>query len=267
MPPKVSVITPFLNGLDLLPDYERATLGAELIIVDNGSDQETAVALQTLPPERGRVLRNEQNTGFAAANNQGYREATGDIIVFLNSDIAADPIWLKFVCDDVKDGALYGPSLSQQLVYGMWLPYIEGWCIAGTRATWDKITNALCGTPLMLVHGVDDDQELAHIHQSIRDAYGNGTQRALVMPHGVTTELIQLGVPGPWDSTAYPGPYWEDNDLCWRALQLDIQLIQTQWPIQHKGGRTAGALVKHGATFEQNRATFASRVKAEWEKR
>jgi GT2 family glycosyltransferase len=45
---------------DLLPDYERAT-GAAL-----------AERQRRLPPERGRVLRNDTNLGFAAANNQGY---------------------------------------------------------------------------------------------------------------------------------------------------------------------------------------------------
>jgi glycosyltransferase involved in cell wall biosynthesis len=50
----ISMVTPFLNGHDLLPDYEAATMGAELIIVDNGSAEETATALQSLPPERGR---------------------------------------------------------------------------------------------------------------------------------------------------------------------------------------------------------------------
>ena len=126
---KLSVITPFLNGLDLLPDFEHATQGAELILIDNGSDPETAEALASLPAERGKVIRNDTNIGFAAANNQGYARATGDIIIFLNSDIAGDPAWLKLVADDVKDGALYGPSVNRQLVYGMWLPYIEGWCV------------------------------------------------------------------------------------------------------------------------------------------
>lgn len=213
--PSISIITPFLNGLDLLPDFERATLGAALVLIDNGSDEPTAEALRSMPAERGIVLRNENNIGFAAANNQGYARATGDIIVFLNSDIAGDPAWLKLVEDDVKDGALYGPSLNQQLVHGMWIPYIEGWCIAATRKTWERL----------------------HIEGS--------TTRGMV-----------------WDAHAYPGPYWEDNDLCLRALQHDIALIQTQWPIQHKGGQSAGPLRRHGATFERNRATFAARVGA-----
>src|SRR5258707_506346 len=222
---RVSVVTPFFNGLDLLPDYIAATLGAELILIDNGSDEETARALQDLPPDRGRFIRNATNLGFAAANNQGYAAATGDIIIFLNSDIAGDPSWLKLVADDVKDGALYGPSLQQQLVYGLWLPYIEGWCIAATAYTWAKMGMYL-------------------FHQN---------------------EAFQEG-DGPWDAISYPGPYWEDNDLCLRALEQGISLTQTAWPIQHKGGRTAGALVTHGATFEQKRATFAGGVGVAWER-
>lgn len=217
--PKISIVTPFLNGLDLLPDFEQATMGAELILIDNGSDQETAHALASLPTERGVVIRNETNLGFAAANNQGYARASGDIIVFLNSDVAGDPSWLKLVADDVKDGALYGPSVQRQLVYGIWMPYIEGWCIAATHATWHSL----------------------HFHKPECHF-------------------------GPWDNEAYPGPYWEDNDMCFRALEQNISLIPTAWPIQHKGGRSTGPLVKHGDTFERNRATFAARVKPVWER-
>jgi len=227
----ISIVTPWAKntGLELLPDYIAATIGAELILVDNGSDPETALALQELPPDRGCVIRNETNLGFAAANNQGYAKATGDIIIFLNSDIAGDPVWLKLVADDVKDGALYGPSLGVQLVYGLRLPYLEGWCVAATRQTWERLN-----------------------------------------PIEYTDEPFDNDAPywyeGPWDSVRYPGPYWEDNDLCLRALQQDISLTQTQWPVQHKGGRTAGALVKHGATFEANRATFVSRAGQVWER-
>ena len=225
MTKSISIITPFLNGIDLLPDYIAATLGAELILIDNGSDQETADALRELPPDRGVLIRNERNLGFAAANNQGYAAATGDIIIFLNSDIAGDPAWLGLVADDVQDGALYGPSVARQLVYGMWLPYVEGWCVAATRKTWERLFK--------------DDLSLGIDY------------------------VVECG---PWDALAYPGPYWEDNDLSLRAMDANQGLIHTAWPVQHKGGRTAGALVKHGATFEQNRATFAARVKPVWER-
>lgn len=265
----ISIVTPWAGntGLSLLPDYIAATLGAELILIDNGSDQETADALRELPPDRGVLIRNETNLGFAAANNQGYARATGDIIVFLNSDITGDPAWLQLVADDVQDGALYGPSVNQQLVYGLWLPYVEGWCVAATRATWDRLTEQLCVPPLPIIHGetVLSLDELARARQEIHDFYDSGRRIAPIASH-THIEWIGGNPGGPWDAEGYPGPYWEDNDLCLRALEQSISLTHTAWPIQHKGGRTAGAIVKHGATFEANRATFASRVRPVWER-
>lgn len=245
--PKISIITPFKNGIDLLPDYIAATLGAELVLIDNGSDPETADALRELPPDRGVLIRNESNLGFAAANNQGYAAATGDVIIFLNSDIAGDPAWLGLVADDVQDGALYGPSVAQQLVYGMWVPYVEGWCVAATRATWERLRPDLEDWTAAKAQGAWES-----------------LQRQLAVEKVDGKRSIRQ--PGPWDAESYPKPYWEDNDLGLRALEQGISLTHTAWPVQHKGGRTAGALVKHGATFEQNRATFAARVKPVWER-
>jgi len=229
--PTISIITPWSGNTaaDLLPDYANATQGAEIITVDNACAPETASALESFHAQVcGRYIRNESNLGFAGGNNQGYTLATGHIVLFLNSDIAAPPGWLRMVEADVKHGALYGPSMQQQLVAGRWLPYIEGWCIAATRATWEALRIRPTDPPPKGYEGV-----------------------TIVMEWG-----------GPWDADAYPSPYWEDNGLCLQALQQGIQLVQTAWPVQHKGGRTAGAIAKHGMGFEQNRATFVQRVLA-----
>src|SRR5215468_10634040 len=118
--PTISIISPWSGntGPDLLPDYAAAVQGAQVVIVDNASEDETAQALRDVEKAGGIYIRNETNIGFAAGNNQGYAKATGDIIIFLNSDIAAPAHWLNLVTDDVKDGALYGPSLQAQLVAG-----------------------------------------------------------------------------------------------------------------------------------------------------
>lgn len=212
---KISIISPWAGATvgALLAEYAAACEGAEIITIDNASPAEDAQALADYTAPRGRLIRNEVNAGFAAANNQGYSVATGDIIVFLNSDITGDPRWLRCVVDDVRDGALYGPSAGQQHVAGMAFPYLEGWCLAATRATWER---------LMLVD----------------DVYHYG----------------------PWEERRYPDPYWEDNDLCLRALAEGVALVQTDWPLRHKGGQTAGALIKHGEAFERNRATFVAQA-------
>src|SRR3569832_835772 len=103
----ISIITPWSGSTaDLLPDYANAVQGCEVIIVDNASAPETAAALEAAG---GVYLRQETNQGFAGGNNIGYAHATGDIIIFLNSDVAADPRWLHAVGANVQDGALYGP--------------------------------------------------------------------------------------------------------------------------------------------------------------
>lgn len=217
--PTISIITPWHGetGQALAGDYYRAVEGsAQVVTVDNACPNTTASILSEMTTHLcGEYIRSETNLGFAAGNNAGYAKATGDIIVFLNSDVAPTGPWLDQVAKDVKEGSLYGPSLQAQLVAGRHIPYIEGWCVAGTRATWEA--------------------------------------------------LSVLKVPsrqGPWDAVCYPGPYWEDNDLCLRALAQGISLVQTAWQIAHKGGQTAGPIIRHAESFAANEATFTQRALA-----
>jgi GT2 family glycosyltransferase len=56
----------------------------EIVIVDNGGGGEEIDAVAAL--ERVRVVPTGQNLGFAGGCNLGAREATGEVIVFLNPD-------------------------------------------------------------------------------------------------------------------------------------------------------------------------------------
>jgi glycosyltransferase involved in cell wall biosynthesis len=247
--PSLSIITPWYgpNSVALMADYYAAVQGAQVITVDNASEHAIAQQLSAMTTELGgEYIRNNTNVGFAAANNQGYARATGDIVIFLNSDIAAPAGWLNAVAADVQPGALYGPSLAQQLIYGMWLPYLEGWCIAATRETWDGLRPRLEDWTAAKARG-----EWGHIQQHLAENGAKGKR-----------PIVQRG---PWDAELFENPYWEDNYLCFEAMDKGVSLIHTAWPVQHKGGASAGALIKHGASFERNRATFAERVRPMWE--
>jgi GT2 family glycosyltransferase len=67
----------------------------ELIIVDNGSTDNTPAYLDQLEREGVRVLRNADNRGVAAGWNQGLRVATGDCLMVLNNDVVVAGDWLE----------------------------------------------------------------------------------------------------------------------------------------------------------------------------
>jgi len=68
----------------------------EVIVVDNASTDGTPEMLEELAREHDNlhVILNPANAGFAAANNQGIRAATGDVFVLLNNDTVPARGWL-----------------------------------------------------------------------------------------------------------------------------------------------------------------------------
>ncbi len=74
----------------------------ELILVDNGSADETPQYVQRLRADaaafphlaRVAVIRNETNRGYPAGCNQGLAHARGESLVFLNNDTVVTAGWL-----------------------------------------------------------------------------------------------------------------------------------------------------------------------------
>jgi GT2 family glycosyltransferase len=80
------------NCLATLPGTLTGAGEGEIIVVDNASSDETPEVLAQFPGIE--VIRNERNLGFAAANNQGARAASGRFLVLLNNDTQGLPGWL-----------------------------------------------------------------------------------------------------------------------------------------------------------------------------
>jgi N-acetylglucosaminyl-diphospho-decaprenol L-rhamnosyltransferase len=66
------------------------TAGAELVVVDNASSDETLTLVRQLAP-LARVVANPTNRGFGAAANQGLAAVTRRFVLFLNPDTVVAP--------------------------------------------------------------------------------------------------------------------------------------------------------------------------------
>ena len=77
-----------------LPQRVRPTLrpGDQVVVVDNGSHDETAHAVTAY--RWVEVVANAENQGFARACNHGAAVAQGEAIVFLNNDTVVSEGWL-----------------------------------------------------------------------------------------------------------------------------------------------------------------------------
>ena len=98
---QVSFVIPLYNQLALTQACLaslRATLPRglthEIILVDDGSTDGTRAWLATLRDANVRVVLNEKNLGYAAANNRGAALARGDSLVLLNNDLVLTRDWL-----------------------------------------------------------------------------------------------------------------------------------------------------------------------------
>jgi len=96
--PRVSVIIPTWNGLRYLrPCLEALARQSyedfEVWVVDNASQDGTAEIVREEFPWV-HMLALEENLGYAGGCNAGLANARGEIIVFFNNDIEADPGWL-----------------------------------------------------------------------------------------------------------------------------------------------------------------------------
>lgn len=93
---------------DLPPD-------CEVVVVDDASADETPELLVSFG-ERIRVLRMEENVGFARACNEGAAAAAGELLVFLNNDTEPRAGWLEALvaCAEREPGA---DAIGAKLVY------------------------------------------------------------------------------------------------------------------------------------------------------
>jgi GT2 family glycosyltransferase len=117
--PKLSIIIVNFNTRQLLVGCLRSIyqfaprVPFDVIVVDNASTDKSVEAIRAEFPGV-KLIVNQSNLGFAAANNQGLKQATGDYVMLLNADTkvtegAIDTL-IEFLRDN-PDIAAVGPML------------------------------------------------------------------------------------------------------------------------------------------------------------
>lgn len=91
--PTISVVVPAFNAATFLTRcldaLERSSVEFELIVVDDASTDPQAIAV--MQRAGAGYLRLQQNSGPAVARNAGVTRATGEIVVFIDSDVVVQP--------------------------------------------------------------------------------------------------------------------------------------------------------------------------------
>lgn len=102
--PLISIITLNWNTPSITCDFLRSIQeknsykNIEVIVVDNSSKEDPSVVCEAAYPGV-RMIRNDENLGFAGGNNTGIRAAKGDYLFIVNNDTEFTPGLLEGLLD------------------------------------------------------------------------------------------------------------------------------------------------------------------------
>ena len=114
LPPELSIVVPLYNEAESLPPLVKQLLAAlrplgrsfELVLVDDGSSDDTAAVLRHLAaqtPELVAVLL-RRNYGQTPAMSAGFDASRGALIVTLDGDLQNDPADIPLLLERLEQG-------------------------------------------------------------------------------------------------------------------------------------------------------------------
>ena len=214
----------------------------EIIVVDNASSDGTREYLESLREKYSNIklILNKENLGFAAANNQGIREAKGDYIIFLNNDTVVTRGWILGLTKYLEDKSvgLVGP-----------------------------VTNSIGNEAKINVDytSLEDMDEFAERYTSshrweafeipVLAFFCVATRRDVIEKVGFLDESFGVGM-------------FEDDDYCLRVKRAGYKLLCAEDVfIHHFGSATFNKLEdeKYRKIFEENKRKFEEKWNIKWQ--
>jgi GT2 family glycosyltransferase len=218
------------------PDYE-------LIVVDNGSTDGTPEYLHGLASRHPnvRVVFNDNNRGFAPANNQGLGIATGDVLVLLNNDTIVPPGWLGRLTRHLDDAAigLVGPVTNR----------------AGNEAQIEAPYRTY-GELLDFVRTRTNEQEGKVFDVRVATMFCVAVRREVLERLGCLDEQFEIGL-------------FEDDDYAMRAKAAGYRIVCAEDTFVHHFGQASigklGPAGDYGTLFHQNRIRWEEKWGRRWQ--
>jgi GT2 family glycosyltransferase len=141
--PSVAVIVVNFNGAEVLRDclssLSKSTYYSTIIVVDNGSTDNSRSIVQTEFPN-ARLISSKENLGFAAGNNLGIRSALADnhdYIFVLNNDTLVDRSCIEHLVKRAEENSRIG-AVSPKILFAD--PPDRIWFAGGSYNLWSGVS-------------------------------------------------------------------------------------------------------------------------------
>ncbi|RJR30278.1 glycosyltransferase family 2 protein [Candidatus Microgenomates bacterium] len=116
----ISVIIPSFNEensiVACLESLSHQTREFELIVVDDGSTDATLEKVKNANYKPQPIILRNRHEGPAAARNLGAQKASGEILVFVDSDMTFDEKFLELLVSPIEAGSTLGTFSKEEYV-------------------------------------------------------------------------------------------------------------------------------------------------------
>ena len=224
----VSIVIPTFNNWELTEKCidaiykSKNSISFEVIIVDNNSTDKTRSQLEKYEKKYKnlKVILNEENLGFAKANNIGVKTSKNELILFLNNDTESKDNWLDEIVKILNSDEKVG-------IVGAKLLYPETNLIQHAGVVIDDKPHKIF--PFHIFHNKPHDYALANIVQE----YQAVTGACLLIRKDLFERVNQF------DEGFVNG--YEDVDLCFKVRKNGYKILYApKSVVVHHESKTEG---------------------------